>query len=157
MNNKYINIYNNLVYLTRNKELYQNFRGQDTFSDRLILFLFHFGFFLKTFKKNTKKKILQEIYDYIFKQLEFSIREMGYGDVSVNKKMKIYLNIFYSILDKINNWEKLNNLDKNKVLSDYLNIKGDTVNLAIYFDKYRLILENNTLNSFIKGVINLKN
>ena len=157
MNNKYINIYNNLVYLTRNKELYQNFREQDTFSDRLILFLFHFGFFLKTFKKNTKKKILQEIYDYIFKQLEFSIREIGYGDVSVNKKMKIYLNIFYSILDKINSWEKLNNLDKNKVLSDYLNIKGDTVNLAIYFDKYRLILENNALNSFIKGVINLKN
>ena len=156
MNNKYINIYNNLVYLTRNKELYQNFREQDTFSDRLILFLFHFGFFLKTFKKNTKKKILQEIYDYIFKQLEFSIREIGYGDVSVNKKMKIYLNIFYSILDKINSWEKLNNLDKNKVLSDYLNIKGDTVNLAIYFDKYRLILENNTINSFIKGVINLK-
>ena len=157
MNNKYINIYNNLVYLTRNKELYQNFREQDTFSDRLILFLFHFGFFLKTFKKNTKKKILQEIYDYIFKQLEFSIREIGYGDVSVNKKMKIYLNIFYSILDKINSWEKLNNLDKNKVLSDYLNLKGDTVNLAIYFDKYRLILENNALNSFIKGVINLKN
>ena len=157
MNNKYINIYNNLVYLTRNKELYQNFREQDTFSDRLILFLFHFGFFLKTFKKNTKKKILQEIYDYIFKQLELSIREIGYGDVTVNKKMKIYLNIFYSILDKINSWEKLNNLDKNKVLSDYLNIKGDTVNLAIYFDKYRLILENNALNSFIKGVINLKN
>ena len=157
MNNKYINIYNNLVYLTRNKELYQNFREQDTFSDRLVLFLFHFGFFLKTFKKNTKKKILQEIYDYIFKQLELSIREIGYGDVTVNKKMKIYLNIFYSILDKINSWEKLNNLDKNKVLSDYLNIKGDTVNLAIYFDKYRLILENNALNSFIKGVINLKN
>ena len=157
MNNKYINIYNNLVYLTRNKELYQNFREQDTFSDRLILFLFHFGFFLKTFKKSTKKKILQEIYDYIFKQLELSIREIGYGDVTVNKKMKIYINIFYSILDKINSWEKLNNLDKNKVLSDYLNIKGDTVNLAIYFDKYRLILENNALNSFIKGVINLKN
>ena len=157
MNNKYVNIYNNLIYLTRNKDLYQNFREQDTFSDRLILFLFHFAFFLKVFKKNTNKKTLQEIYDYIFKQLEFSIREIGYGDVSVNKKMKIYLNIFYSILDKINSWEKLNNLDKNKVLSDYLNIKGDTVNLAIYFDKYRLILENNTLNSFIKGVINLKN
>ena len=157
MNNKYINIYNNLVNLTRNKKLYKNFSTQDTFSDRIIFFMFHFAFFLKVFKKNTNKKTLQEIYDYIFKQLELSIREIGYGDVTVNKKMKIYVNTFYSILDKINSWEKLNNLDKNKVLSDYLNTKGDTVNLAIYFDKYRLILENNTLNSFIKGVINLKN
>ena len=50
MNNKYINIYNNLVNLTRNKALYKNFIKQDTFSDRLILFLLHFAFFLKVFK-----------------------------------------------------------------------------------------------------------
>ena len=31
MNNKYINIYNNLVNLTRNKDLYRNFEKQDTF------------------------------------------------------------------------------------------------------------------------------
>ncbi len=41
------------------------------------------------FKKNTEKEILQEIYDYNFKQLELSIREMGYGDVAINKKMML--------------------------------------------------------------------
>ena len=109
------------------------------------------------FKKNTNKKTLQEIYDYIFKQLELSIREIGYGDMTINKKMKNYLNLLYSILDKINSWETLNNLDKNKILLDYFNLKGDIVNFSIYFDKYMLILKNNTLNSFIKGVINFKN
>ena len=153
MNNKYINIYNNLVNLTRNKELYKNFFKQDTFSDRLIFFLFHFAFFLKVFKKNNKKKILQEIYDQIFKYLELSVREMGYGDVTINKKMKTYLNTFHSILDKINDWEIASDSDKNKVLSDFLNIDRETSNLIDYFDNYIINLSNNTLNFYIKGVV----
>ena len=153
MNNKYINIYNNLVNLTRNKELYKYFSKQDTYSDRLIFFLFHFAFFLKVFKKNNKKKILQEIYDQIFKYLELSVREMGYGDVTINKKMKNYLNTFHSILDQINDWEIASDSHKTKVLSDFLNIDGKTSNLIDYFDNYIINLSNNTLNFYIKGVV----
>ena len=156
MNNKYINIYNNLVNLTRNKKLYKNFSTQDTFSDRLIFFMFHFAFFLKVFKKNNKKKILQEIYDQIFKYLELSVREMGYGDATINKKMKNYLNTFHSILDKINNWEETSDLNKAKVLSDFLNIDRNISNLTDYFDNYLVNLSNNTLNFYLKGVINDK-
>ena len=153
MNNKYINIYNNLVNLTRNKKLYKNFFKQDTFSDRLIFFLFHFAFFLKVFKKNNEKKILQEIYDQIFKYLELSVREMGYGDVTINKKMKTYLNTFHSILDQINDWEIASDSHKTKVLSDFLNIDRKTSNLIDYFDNYIINLSNNTLNFYIKGVV----
>ena len=153
MNNKYINIYNNLVNLTRNKELYKNFFKQDTFSDRLIFFLFHFAFFLKVFKKYNKRKVLQEIYDQIFKYLELSVREMGYGDVTINKKMKTYLNTFHSILDQINDWEIASDSHKTKVLSDFLNIDRKTSNLIDYFDNYIINLSNNTLNFYIKGVV----
>ena len=45
MNKNYLNIYNNLVKLTRNKELYLNLKNNDTFSDRLIVLLFHLAFF----------------------------------------------------------------------------------------------------------------
>ena len=107
MNSKYINIYNNLVNLTRNKDLYKNFVNQDAFSDRLTVLLLHFAFFLKIYKKDNSKNILQDIYDYIFRQLELSIREIGYGDQSINKKMKDYINIFYAMIDKIDNWEDL--------------------------------------------------
>ena len=107
MNIKYINIYNNLVKLTRNKELYKRFDKQDTFSDRLIFLLLHFAFFLKTFKDVDNKDMLQDVYDYVFRQLELSIREIGYGDQSINKKIKDYINLFYSILDKIHDWESL--------------------------------------------------
>jgi len=101
MDKNYINIYNNLVQLTRNKDLYKDFKNQDTFSDRLIFFLLHFAFFLKVYKENNDKKILQEIYDFTFRQVELSIREIGYGDQSINKKMKDYLNLFYGMIDKI--------------------------------------------------------
>ena len=77
MNNNYINIYNNLIHLTRNKLLFSKIRDSETFSYRLILFLIHFAFFLKIFKQTNKKNILQEIYDFNFKQVEISIREIG--------------------------------------------------------------------------------
>ena len=153
MDNKYINIYNNLVNLTRNKELYKNFFKQDTFSDRLIFFLFHFAFFLKVFKKNNKKEILQDIYDEIFKYLELTIREIGYGDVTINKKMKNYLNIFHLILKQISNWENESDSSKSKILSNFLDNEKKTSKLIIYFDNYIANLSNNTLNFYIKGVV----
>jgi len=153
MDIKYINIYNNLVKLTRNKELYKNFNKQDTFSDRLIFFFLHFAFFLKVYKKNNDKKIIQEIYDYLFKQLELSIREIGYGDQTINKKMKDYLNLLYNMIDKIHTWEELSLDKKRSILEQFLDINADSLFLADYFEKYRLNLLNNTLNFYIKGVI----
>ena len=152
MNNKYINIYNNLIDLTRNKNLYKSFKNQDTFSDRLIFFLLHFAFFLKIYKENNDKKLLQEIYDYIFRQVELSIREIGYGDQSINKKMKDYINLFYGLLDKIHNWEDLSIESKKSILLSFIENNGNTANLVDYFDKYRQNLLNNTLNSYLKGV-----
>ena len=120
MNKNYINIYNNLVKLTRNKDLYKDFKNQDTFSDRLIFFLLHFAFFLKVYKENNDKKILQEIYDFTFRQVELSIREIGYGDQSINKKMKDYLNLFYGMIDKIHSWDELDTESRNSILVNFL-------------------------------------
>ena len=149
MSNKYINIYNNLVNLTRNKELYKYLTKEDTFSDRLLIFLFHFAFFLMTFKKSSDKKTLQNIFDFIFRQLEVSIREIGYGDASINKKMKNYVNTFYDILSKIEGWSNMSKLEKNEILNNYLSLDNEPNDLVDYFDNYMLKLSNSTLNSFI--------
>jgi len=153
MSNNYINIYNNLVNLTRNKELYNNFNNQDTFSDRLIFFLLHFAFFLKIYKENNDKKLLQNIYDYIFRQVELSVREIGYGDQTINKRMKDYLNLFYGMIDKIHDWEALSDKSRTKILEIFLDNATNSQYLVNYFEKYRLKLINNTLNSYIKGVV----
>ena len=45
MKNDHLNIYNNLIKLTRNKSLYYNLKNDDTFSDRLVILLIHLSFF----------------------------------------------------------------------------------------------------------------
>ena len=149
----YIHFYNNLVHLTRNKDLYKDFEIQDEFSDRLIFFLIHLAFFFKVFKNNENSKKLQEIYDFIFRQLELSIREIGYGDQSINKKMKDYLNLFHSLLDKIHFWETLKINEKTIIFDNFLDKSKNNVFLVEYFDKYFQNLEKSTLNSYLKSVV----
>ena len=141
-------VYNNLINLTRNKELYQNLKREDNFSDRLTLFLLHFSFFLKNFKNDENKKILQEIYDFNFRQLELSIREIGYGDQSINKKMKDYINLFHSIISEIHFWDELKKVEKIQKLTLFLPDFNKIENLVEYFDNFSLNLTKKNLNSF---------
>ncbi len=156
MKNKFLNIYNNLVKLTRNKILYKNTSSNEAFSDRLTMFFFHFAFFLKLFKNQTSKKNLQDLYDFIFKQIELSIREIGYGDISVNKKMKEYVNLMYAIIDRVELWENLDSSSKYKFFSDFIDVGKKSSFFVRYFDKYALYLTKNSFNYFTKEVISLK-
>ena len=155
MSNEHLNIYNNLIKLTRNKNLYLSLKNNDVFSDRLIVLLFHFGFFLKVYKDQVPKKESQALFDFVIRQIELSIREIGYGDVSVNKKMKDYINLFYSILDKIEIWNSLEKSKKIVLISDFLNIKEDNDLFVSYFDKYSVFLLKNPLNIFTKDIIEI--
>ena len=156
MKSDYLDFYNNLVRLTTNKSLYDGFiNKQDSFGDRLNLFLIHFAFVLKEFKSSENEKKLQDLYDFNFRQLELSIREIGYGDQSINKKMKDYVNLFHSIIIKIEKWKSLNLKDKNQIIKSLFNgVNND--DLGVYFDKFCVELENNTLNYYIKSVIKPK-
>ena len=154
MNKKYIHIYNNLINYTRNKDLYKNLGREDNFSDRLTLFLLHFSFILKNYKNEENKKILQEIYDYIFRQLELSIREIGYGDQSINKKMKDYVNLFHSMVSEIHFWDDLSKSDKLKKISIFLSDFQNNEELLEYFDLFNSNLSKKTLNSYLKSVSN---
>ena len=156
MRNNYLNIYNNLIKLTRNKNLYYNLKNNDTFSDRLVILLLHFSFFLKTYKNSLSKEEAQDLFDFIVRQIELSIREIGYGDVSVNKKMKDYVNLFYSILEKIENWDTFDKSKKTKLFTDLMNIKEDNVSFIQYFDKYSDFLTKNSLKNFTKDILELK-
>ena len=156
MKKEYLNIYNNLIKLTRNKNLYLNLKNNDTFSDRLIILLFHFGFFLKYYKKEIPKQEAQDLFDFFIRQIELSIREIGYGDVSVNKKMKDYVNLFFSILEKIEKWDILKMSEKKQTLGNLMNIKDDNDLFVLYFNKFSVFLTKNPLKIFTKDILDLK-
>ena len=154
MNKKYLNIYNNLINYTRNKELYKSLNREDNFSDRLTIFLLHFSFFLKNFNNNENKIILQEIYDFNFRQLELSIREIGYGDQSINKKMKDYINLFHSMVSEIHFWKNLERSQKKEKFLVFLSDFKEIDYLLDYFETFNDNLSKKTLNSYIKSVNN---
>ena len=141
-----------MINYTRNKELYSSLKREDNFSDRLSLFLLHFAFFLKNFKNQENKEVLQEIYDFNFKQLELSIREIGYGDQSINKKMKIYINLFHSMIDNIHYWDEIKKSEKIEKLSIFLEDFGKIDDLVEYFEVFKSKLTKKNLNLLLKGV-----
>ena len=154
MDKNFINIYNYLINYTRNEQLYSSLNRNDNFSDRLTLFLLHFAFFLKNFKNDQNKEILQKIYDFNFRQLELSIREIGYGDQSINKKMKVYINLFHSMVSEIHFWDDLNREKKIEKLSIFLNDFKKIDNFVDYFEDFRENLSKKNLNYLLKGVSN---
>ena len=155
MKYNYLNIYNNLIKLTRNKNLYLKLEKEDTFSERLLFLFFHLALFLKHFKTTIPSKNLQELFDFIIRQIELSIREIGYGDVSVNKKMKDFINLFYFIVNEIEKNDFSDSKNLLNLLRKHLNIDKNLEFYADYFNKYRIFLTKNTLNNFTKDILNL--
>jgi len=155
MNNNFLEIYNNLIKLTRNKNLY-NSNFQDTFYDRIIIFFFHLAFLLKEYKNKETKNNLQNFFDYCIRQIELSIREIGYGDASINKKMKEYVNLLFSVIDKIDLWEDMDNEKKIEIIKLFIEDGLNFYDLLNYLEKYRFFLSKNTFNSLSKEILTLK-
>ena len=114
------------------------------------------------FKEKNKKEFPQDIFDNIFQNIEYHIRELGYGDVAVNKKMKILLRIFYDILLKIKVPFEKKNIINTKILASYLEPQSDTKSqllindLANYFEKYYYFCFELKNDSVLQGQINSK-
>ena len=157
MAKNYINVYNNLIKFTRNKLLYKNTNIDETFSLRLTFFLIHFAFFLKNYKLDNDKNVMQDIYDYNFRQIEISIREIGYGDVSINKKMKDYLNLFHKIIIDLHGWDSYDDNKKSTFFSNFISKDNNSSFFIDYFKNYQIFLQKNSLNSFIKDILDFKN
>ena len=152
-------MYNKIVFLARKNLFYKDFHLSDSFSNRIYLIFFHLCFILIALKnKKSDKNDQQVIFDFFFKQIELNCRELGYGDITVNKKMKDLIKLFYEILIKCNNWKQLQIDDKNNLLLNFFSNNHDNkilnYKLTNYFDKFAFFIENISLNSITKGVFN---
>ena len=121
-------LYNKLLILSRNIFFYKKIKLADTFETRIYLMFVHFSIFMIVFKKK-KIKFSQSDYDSLFNNIENDLRELGFGDISVNKKMKELNKIMYDILLKIESKEK--NLNNNILLSPKIDSLIDILNSII--------------------------
>ena len=69
--------------------------------------------------------------------------------------MKDYVNLLFSIIDKINNWELKNDHEKGEIINLFIDDTLNIENYVKYFDKYRLFLSKNTFNNLAKDIITL--
>ena len=85
-------LYNFILLLSRNKLFYTKFNLTDTFQNRIHLIFMHVSFLFIKVKHSSKKEIYrvyyQKVFDLIFDKIELNMREIGHGDVAVNKNMK---------------------------------------------------------------------
>ena len=119
-------LYNTLLILSRNTFFYKKLSIPDNFESRLYLMFFHFSIMMIVSKKKGKK-FEQRSYDSLFHNIENNLRELGFGDVAVNKKMKEFNKILYDILLKLDlKTDKEDEIEINlKTISKYFTEKND--------------------------------
>ena len=101
----------------------------------------------------------QKIFDLIFNKIEINMREIGFGDTTVNKNMKQLIKNFYNILLKCENYKKMDLKKKYFFFNEYLIIENDnkTYNyqgLVNYFDKYYMFCLDLSSDNVLKGDLN---
>ena len=150
INNKLLieNIYTNIIKTSRNKSFFLDFNVDDTVEGRFDIIILHsfivFNFFISI---NDKKSSLpQMLFDHMFHDFDSSLREMGFGDIAVNKRMKQFIKAFYG---RIENYSKslslFNELADDKFLKRTIlrNIYKDQETQSECIDFWRDYIINN--------------
>ena len=160
-NNELI-LYNKILFLSRNKLFYTKLSLTDTFHNRVYLIFFHISFLLIKLKLQKKsliyKDFSQNLFDLTFKQIEINMRENGFGDVTVNKNMKILVKQFYGLLVKCENYDSLSLNSKNLLFSKFLTYKSNfkernNAGIVDYFDKYKAFCFDLNPDSVIQDIL----
>ena len=151
-------MYNKLVELSRNIFFYKEILLKDNFETRINLIFVHLSIILIIIRKN-KRVLPQKIFDNIFLNIEYHIRELGYGDVVVNKKMKILTRIFYDVLLKINKSKGF--VSDKRILETYFEITKTNSAILIddlsdYFNVFYNFCFELKIDNMLKGQINFK-
>ena len=133
-------IYNNLVKLSRNVYFYKDINLEDKLENRVIIIFAHLAIILYCLKNDKKNKsISQELYDNVFLNIENNFREMGHGDVTVNKKMKDLNQVFHDILLKFIDKKYSKKIKINEMMKFlFVTEKNDEISIKLndYFIKY---------------------
>jgi len=156
-------VYNKIVSFSRNKFFYHQAGLNDTFQTRIFLIFFHLSFLFIKIKENGDKykKDSQVIFDYTFKSIEINMRELGYGDVTVNKNMKDLIKVFYNILLLAESYKVNTEVKRRAFIKKYFtangNLSNQNVNYLIdYFNNYASFCFEISVNSVLKGELNFK-
>jgi len=107
--------YNNIVLLARDKRLYIQGGVPDTIDGRYELIILHCHLFINRLiiAGSVEKAFAQKLINYMFRDFDRSLREIGVGDLSVGKKVKFMASSYYG---RANTYQKA--LNENSQIID---------------------------------------
>ena len=86
---------NNIIKISNSVSFNKKFKIPDTFYARYeIILILIFLLYLRLKDEKVNKMKIQIIYNYLFEYLDYSLREIGIGDLSVGKRVKTLARIF---------------------------------------------------------------
>ena len=122
--------------MSRNVFFYKKMNLSDSFETRIYLMFLHFSLLMIIYKKKNSK-FSQDSYDSLFHNIENNLRELGFGDVSVNKKMKELNKILYDILLKIDKSDdEALIINKELILKYFKDLKQNNDQKYADFERY---------------------
>ena len=158
--NHQLGLYNTLLNLSRNIFFYKELRLKDSFETRIYLMFFHYSIILLVLRKK-RIKYNQQSYDDLFDSIENNLRELGFGDVSVNKKMKDLNKIFYDVLLKLDIGKDIFQINEKLILKyfDYLEFENNEKikEFRDYFVNFYKFCFDKPSDIMIEEAINFKN
>ena len=112
--------------------------------------------------KKKGQKFDQKSYDLLFHNIENNLRELGFGDVSVNKKMKDFNKLLYDILLKIEKDSSKTFSINEKLIFKYFKLdkditKANYIDFERYFTKFYEFCFELSLDNVLREAINFKN
>lgn len=128
-----LNLYNKTLLEARNPVIFETY-VDDNLNNKILIFLIFLSKIFNKIKKTDEN--YQKFFDYIFNRIETDLRELGYGDMSVNKKMKVIVTKFYSILVDFKNYTIISKNEKSNILRKYFTDIRKIDDFSDYLIKY---------------------
>ena len=89
-------VYAALVEQARSKRLYNDYQVPDTVDGRFEMVLLHLWLVMARLRHEARAILFcQSLHDVFFQDMDQSLREMGVGDLSVGKKIKVMAQAFH--------------------------------------------------------------
>ena len=100
-----LSLYASIILQARTESFYSLYGVPDTLNGRFDLITLHMFIVLRRLKDlgDGGVKVSQDLFDIMFADMDKNIREMGVGDLSVGKKVKVLATAFYGRIKSYDN------------------------------------------------------
>lgn len=155
-------VYRAIVAQSRQPVFYAEWGVPDTLTGRFDMISLHMALLLRRLRRSggDATEFSQQLFDYFFKDMDRSLREMGVSDLGVPKRIQKMSEVFYGLLTNLNDaMDKRDEVELEAVIRRNLfgdDAAADASRLAAYLSAQSDALETQSTDSIRAGQVTLR-